>query len=465
MFNEELRYADGSVFFQKETELYFIDFIPNNGKELIITFENAERPDTPRPDKFRVPWGGKFLASKGYCILGIKPKFVDWYRGKCLHSFFRCQEFKKFAGQFEKVTFYGSSMGGFAALTFSDALPGANVIAFNPQSTLDPTLTAWDDRYPQGNKQHWGGDFNDAAKFCKRAKMIYLAYDPFCIEDNLHAKRISDNNENIRPLKMPLVGHVIMAWMLQAKILQAFIEGALTESLDDHGCRVLARSRKRLPRYYFTMGQRSANEKVIFSCICRILSLPLVPDDFAAMIRDLSNKIKDRSSIVPELITIKPADQLINMNVIRGYCYLLKKVADLGFVKEALDISLVLEARANESVHNLINIAECLYRQNEVVRSLHYADKAISVDPKLGNAYRLKSRILLKLQEPKEALATAQKSLDVEPNNHSGLIDCFNAYLKLGDFTRARDVANMVYNKYRNKNCIERLERLSKAEK
>lgn len=179
MFATEKQYSNGIDFRSLELPGYFLDYIPGNLNHLIITFENADKPKLPRTDSLREPWGAFHLLKKGYSILGVKPKAADWYRGQDLHNFFRSDEFNTFRLSFKQIFLYGSSMGGYAALKFADACPGAIVIAYNPQTTLDLKKVPWEQRYEEGRVQDWTGDFSDARVGAAKSKKNYIAYDNF----------------------------------------------------------------------------------------------------------------------------------------------------------------------------------------------------------------------------------------------------------------------------------------------
>jgi hypothetical protein len=121
MFASSRKYANGETFVAHDLPHYFIDYIAGPLNQLVITFENADQPSRPRLDALREPWGAAALTRKGYSVLGIKPKAADWYRHPDLHEFFRSTALQTFLRSFKKIYLYGSSMGGYGALTFAGA--------------------------------------------------------------------------------------------------------------------------------------------------------------------------------------------------------------------------------------------------------------------------------------------------------------------------------------------------------
>lgn len=427
MFSEELRYLNGISYYQVETPNYFVDYIPGDLNQLVITFENADKPDEPRPDGRRLPWGGEFLNKKGYCVLGVKPKKVDWYREACLHAFFRSQDFKAFVSSFSKVFFYGSSMGGFAALVFSDSVPGSIVIAFNPQTTLIPELTQWERRYPQGTKQSWDGDFNDAKQFALKAKTVYVAYDPFCKEDNLHIRRIAQDMDNMIELKMPFVGHIMLVWMRQSGILDDFLSGAFSESLTGYSCSVLARSRRNISRYYHVFGSMVRSENAAFQCINKFIECSDVPENFSNIVGDLVGRVNDKSIFDIGSIPVKSSELMSRRDVSKGYFFIAKRASDLGLVEESLGFSLKVFRCGAYCPFILLNISECMFKLGRYDSARLYAIEAISADGDVANAYRIKSRIEMALGLFDSAYLSALESIELEPTSKLGQIDCLKA--------------------------------------
>jgi hypothetical protein len=187
IFKPGLHYENGAKYSQCEIDNYFVDYV-RVGRRLFITFEGAGNAPV-RPMGARKPWGFDFLTSRGFSVLGVKPKRVDWYRGACLHTFFRSDVFADIISSHDKVYLYGGSMGGYAALTFAKAVHGCTVISINPQSTLDPELVPWETRWKVGQEQDWKGDFSDGAVGARCAQTVYVAYDPLLRADRKQIER------------------------------------------------------------------------------------------------------------------------------------------------------------------------------------------------------------------------------------------------------------------------------------
>ncbi len=82
-----------------------------------------------------MPWGYGFVEAHGWSMLGMMAHDWTWYRDAAVWDFFDRLRDEGFFKQFDKVVFYGASMGAYAASVFSSAAPGADG---------DPDFTAGD---------------------------------------------------------------------------------------------------------------------------------------------------------------------------------------------------------------------------------------------------------------------------------------------------------------------------------
>lgn len=440
MFEHRKSYASGRFFYAKETENYFIDYIPGALNQLVITFENADQPKRPRLDGMREPWGADFLTRKGYSVLGIKPKRVDWYRGSDLHTFFRSNDFKIFISSFKQLILYGSSMGGYAAISFAEVCPDAIVIAFNPQSTLRTDLVPWETRYLEGREQDWTGDFADARRGATSAKTVYIAYDPLFDLDRKHVDRLK--GANLVRLQMPLVGHVVMAWMGEAGILSTFIDEALAGTLDERRCQQLARERRNSKRYYIGMGLRTKSASVASTCVRKILvsGIPLHHQ------HDLKN-LFIKHNLWDFLIDSEWTSAFIKLD--EGILFaILKAASDRGFPDRALAISDRAIGQGNTGWQILVLAAECQYRLGHLPEGEALARRAIAKNPSIGNCHRILARILYDSGELQGALDAGKQGINVDPASALGWLDLGKYHQALGQLksalncvTRAKEIS------------------------
>lgn len=235
---------------------YFVDYVPGN-EILVITFYPVGFVNE-RAMREAEPWGLRFLSRYGTSILGVKPAKADWYRGAGLHRFFRSDEFADFAKGFDRVILYGGSMGAFAALVFSQAVANAEVIALSPQSTLDPALVPWDQRFPDAASLDWTGDFADAAAL-RHVQKLHIAFDPLDPCDRRHAARIP--SENRIDILLPFLGHASPVWLTKLGLLQDLVGQILARTFDQAAFRQLLKRRRELAQYFIEMSRRAGTRR------------------------------------------------------------------------------------------------------------------------------------------------------------------------------------------------------------
>ena len=73
-----------------------------------------------------------------YNVIGIMPKQnLGFLKAACL----RCSDrFSRSLVQFEQIVGYGGSMGGYAAIKYSNLLNMHKIVAFVPQYSIDPDV-------------------------------------------------------------------------------------------------------------------------------------------------------------------------------------------------------------------------------------------------------------------------------------------------------------------------------------
>lgn len=238
--------------FYRADPLHSFLFIPR-GQTLVVTFDNLDIAMTKRED--RRPWGFGFIEKQGWSMLGVMAAGWTWYRDPWVDQQFDDLANSGFFKRFDRVVFYGASMGGYAACAFSRACPGADVVAISPQSTLDRRLVPWETRYKVAWASDFGGKYGDAAEASSQAGRVSILFDPYEPLDAAHVARFEA--ENVHKLRAPLLGHRLGSSLLQMGILQPIILGSLNGSLTDADFYRLLRARRSFARYQRELYKRA----------------------------------------------------------------------------------------------------------------------------------------------------------------------------------------------------------------
>jgi len=217
--------------------------------QLVVAFDNLSvvRDRSAARDV----WGAKLCREQGWSSLGILSFDANWYRDEELFGFLEDLAARGFFRQFERVSFIGTSMGGYAACAFAGLAPGAVVAAFSPQSTLKKALVPWEKRFNRGRKQDWSGAYADAAEGVQSASRAYLVYDPYVVPDRRHVERLAGPASVM--LEAKYSGHRTVVFLRKAGILKEIMIAAVEGRLTPAQFYRAYRQRRILPWYVFAL--------------------------------------------------------------------------------------------------------------------------------------------------------------------------------------------------------------------
>lgn len=236
--------ASGEGFLEKNLRNSLL-FVKRPSDRLLITFDNLSNVGDESVE--REPWAFKFARDEGLSHLGVMAHVSDWYRDGGLMTRFEQLAEQGFFDGYERVVFAGVSMGGYAALAYSSFVPGAHVIAINPQSTLNPELVPWETRYENGRRQDWTLPLADAAELTATAGRVNVFYDPYHELDQQHVDRLS--GDNIRIFKCWFSNHKTAVFLRKIDALKPVMSHVIFDELTEAEFYRLYRKRRNLPWY------------------------------------------------------------------------------------------------------------------------------------------------------------------------------------------------------------------------
>ena len=244
--------GDGIGFMHKMAR-HAVTFHDRGPQVLMVSFDNIANVNDR--SFAREPWGWKFFRDQGYSHLGIFARTKAWYRDREIIDYMEARAAEGFFSKFDKVVFTGSSMGAFGALVFAPLAPNANVIAFNPQSTLDARLVPWEERYKFGQVQDWDLPYGDAAQSVSDIGKAYVIYDHFFDPDRTHAHRLT--GPNVILLKSWFSNHFAAPMLRKIDLLKPVMLGGIDGTLDEQKFYRMFRARRSLPWYMRGLGERA----------------------------------------------------------------------------------------------------------------------------------------------------------------------------------------------------------------
>ncbi|MEM7470916.1 MAG: hypothetical protein AAF340_06135 [Pseudomonadota bacterium] len=207
---------------------YSCSFVERDRAQLVVSFDNLSQAGN---DAFaREPWAQKFCEDRSYSHLGVYAQSPTWFRDTALIDYLEQLRDEGFFKGFKRVSFVGTSMGAFGALTFSSLAPGSTVVAFSPQTTLDAQEVPWETRFGKGRSADWSLPYSDAALETVTAKRVYLIYDPFHQGDKKHIERLEGGN--LIHLKGFGIGHKSALVLNRINVLKQVMEHGIAGDLD-----------------------------------------------------------------------------------------------------------------------------------------------------------------------------------------------------------------------------------------
>lgn len=219
--------------------------IRRDDARLVMTFDNLSNVNDL--SSTREPWAYKFVRENNCSHLSVMARRKDWFRDPQLIEHLQTLAAGGFFKEFGKVFMTGTSMGGFAALAFASLAPGATVISFNPQTTLDETLVPWEKRFRMGRHRDWSLPFSDSAFEIDDIDKAFVFYDPFFEPDRRHVERLE--GDNVHFLKSWCTGHFTPVFLRRAKLLKPIMQHAIDDTLTPQLFYSLYRARRGLPWY------------------------------------------------------------------------------------------------------------------------------------------------------------------------------------------------------------------------
>ena len=432
LFANSIELKNGTKVLLENFQNTYVDYFPvKKANTIVLTFAPANAPGS-KASLTDLGWGFKYYSKFNISIMSFKPKENDWYRGKDLIEFFSSDEFLKIINSYKHIYLIGSSMGGFAALTFSSISPKSIVIAFAPQISLNKSIVPFETRFHK-DYLDWESKFNNACDGAKIAKKVYVVYDHFYMFDKKHVEMLPKHN--LVQLKFPFLEHAIAENLHKIGLLKKIFEKIVIEreNIDIKTFHKWAKKRKFLEWYYQILSRnvKSIEKKI---CIYEIAkknnpNIPVYNFQLSKLYYEVNNSEK-ALFLINEALVIEPNNSR----------YLVQK-ANLLFEMDKKNNALILLKKAVElepdnmnykaRLANLLNAMHLIEEANSVI------DKVIEIEKNNTRFQEIAARIKKRLG--KNRLLTMSKDI----NKHIEIIRKHNT----GQYWPARHLLNKLINK------------------
>ncbi|MEX0349766.1 MAG: phosphoadenosine phosphosulfate reductase [Paracoccaceae bacterium] len=219
----------------------FIDRSPT----LLVTFETMQ--GIRAMSETGHPIGFELVRKRNWSHLCMISDGDTWFRDSNVYAFFDRAIDNGVLEGFDKVVFYGAGPCGYAAAAFSVAAPGSTVIAVQPQATLDPRMTEWDDRFTEMRRVSFSDRFGYAPDMLDAANRAFVLYDPGQQLDAMHAALFA--RPNVTRLRMRHMGTELQTRLIEMNLLFRLLTMAADGTLTEMEFYRMFRARRASPHY------------------------------------------------------------------------------------------------------------------------------------------------------------------------------------------------------------------------
>lgn len=196
---------------------------PSSLQTVFITFSNFRRAPLLEDNGF----GQDFLEKMGIPAIHIITSDNNWFQSH--EALDLAQNVLQLRGQFPKAVGYGSSMGGYGAMMFSNLLNLDATIAISPQFSIQPEKVEGDSRWAHiANKLEFV--FDDMDTGMSKTARHNLFYDP-CTADNIHAQLYEKKGATC--FALPYSGHSSAGFLQQVGVLAEIVTEAAKDPMTD----------------------------------------------------------------------------------------------------------------------------------------------------------------------------------------------------------------------------------------
>ncbi|KAA0920809.1 phosphoadenosine phosphosulfate reductase [Aquicoccus porphyridii] len=268
------------------------------GATLLVSFETLQgiRALSERAQ----PLGWDCVRTLGWSSLTLISEGDTWFRDRNVYGYFDRLIDDGFFDEFDTIVFYGAGPCGYAAAAFSVAAPGARVVAIQPQATLDPRVTEWDDRFTEMRRISFTDRYGYAPDMIDAADRAFVLYDPEVTLDAMHAALFT--RPNVTKFRMRFMGSAIQSDLIEMNHLVALLDRAANGTLDTTSFARLMRDRRDHPPYLRSLlaAIDRQDRPWLATMLCRnVLARRNDAPRFARRLKQLEREAQDGNFAIP----------------------------------------------------------------------------------------------------------------------------------------------------------------------
>ncbi len=320
----------------------------------------------------RPGFGEVFLRDRGITATHVLTRDNDWFQHPEMAE--ATAAIRAVTAGAAAVLAYGSSMGGYAAVRFADAVGAGRALALSPQYSIDPAKMPFERRWGQDRRRVRFLPGIDGP--IRSAVRPVVAYDPHG-PDLRHADRIAADTPIIR-LAVPHGGHPVGTLLSEAGLLTGLVMQALEGTLDPAGTVQAIRARRRsLSAYFGALASRQPVSRPRLAVALAERAVQLAPER-----ADTHHALGLRLSAAGRLAEAVAAhEQAAAMERHPGYLMDFSRALHAaGDTPAALAVA--DEVRAAWPRHGGVHhwMSDLLRAQGDLAGALHFARQAVGFD-------------------------------------------------------------------------------------
>ena len=162
----------------------------------------------------------KSLLKHDFNVIGIMPKQKSWFPESSMRQMFAAIE--DLIAPFKTRIGYGGSMGGYAAIKYSNLLDLKRVVALVPQYSINPDDVE-DPRYNMFFHAELNANMQIQPQDVSAEREYIVVYDPYCPEDRAQYVKLEQVLPHIHTLNLPFTGHDAIAVLASSELLYDFL--------------------------------------------------------------------------------------------------------------------------------------------------------------------------------------------------------------------------------------------------
>lgn len=235
-------------------------------RTLVVTFEDTHQILGGGSPASAMPLGHTLHDTFGWSFLTVLATERTWFRGEAVYTLFDELVDKGLFDAFDRVVFFGIGAAGYAACAYSVVAPGATVIAFRPQATLDPRFAAFDDRFREARRGDFSSRYGYAPRMVEGAGAVHLFYDPMVTADAAHAAQFHQAHVHHHPLRFfGAQCEILLRREEWAEELFGLVD---RDELTDLEIAKLARARRDNRTYLFQLLDQTSDRPYLAALVC-----------------------------------------------------------------------------------------------------------------------------------------------------------------------------------------------------